>query len=105
MIRGGLVMLLASSLAIACSSYSAPAPGPERVEPDHMVRLRPDRAAPVDVTIHGRNLAAGVAVDVTTGEVRFEGDQESPDELVSASRLGGFQPGSALPVILSTLAS
>jgi len=71
-IKSFLILLIL--LSPACSPYDPPAPIPTAIVPDHMVSLRPDRAAPVPVTVHADDLAAGVEVDLKTGEVKFTGD-------------------------------
>jgi len=74
--RSSSIVLLSALLFAACSPYDPPAPTPTAIVPDHMVSLRPSRATPVPVTIHAEDLAAGVKVDIATGEVKFKGDFE-----------------------------
>jgi hypothetical protein len=75
--RSRSIALLAVLLFAACSPYDPPAPTPTGILPDHMVSLRPERASPVPVTIYADDLAAGVEVDLATGEVKFKGGFEA----------------------------
>ncbi|HUU00923.1 MAG TPA: Ig-like domain-containing protein [Myxococcota bacterium] len=60
--------------AAGCSRYSAPAPQPTQISPDHKVRLRPSLDGPLQATIRGDDLAGGIGFDLKTGEIVFEGE-------------------------------
>ena len=75
--RSRSIVLFAVIIFAACSPYDPPTPSPTGIVPDHMVSLRPERADPVPVTIHADDLAAGVEVDLQTGEVKFKGEFEA----------------------------
>ncbi len=66
------VFFLAGLLA-ACGQSDPPQPRLTSIQPDHRVQLRPERSAPLTATIRGENLAAGLDVDLQTGEVSFAG--------------------------------
>jgi len=66
--------IVLACLAAACSIYSAPAPHPTQISPDHKVRLRPSLDGPLQATIRGDDLAGGIVFDLKTGEILFEGE-------------------------------
>ncbi len=62
-----------AGLLAACSQSDPPQPRLTSIQPDHRVHLRPERSTPLTATIRGENLAAGLDVDLQTGEVAFAG--------------------------------
>ncbi len=74
-------------LVSACTSPDLPAPEPTSISPDHVVRLQ--RAEKVPVLVRGENLAAGLEVDLQTGEVRFDGSFEA---LLGDTQLEDVEP-------------
>lgn len=66
------VFILVGLLA-GCSQNGLPQPRLTAIQPDQRVHLRPERSAPLAAVISGENLAAGLDVDLQTGEVAFAG--------------------------------